>query len=101
METDASCGTCNGLFQPLDLEKSFFQGQNCCIIHGHYFHRKLLSYDYSLSHAPPLAPSPTFILHIHVSCSFANLKVCLFEVLEEELLCHDKTMQHQQTRCVC
>jgi len=26
METGASCGTCNGLFQPLDLEKTFFQG---------------------------------------------------------------------------
>lgn len=27
METDASCGSCNGLFQPLDLEKSFHQGR--------------------------------------------------------------------------
>lgn len=25
-EIDASCGTCNGLLQPLDLEESFFQG---------------------------------------------------------------------------
>lgn len=84
METDASCGTCNGLFQPLDLEKSFFQGlplsrgrtdalfmavistvNSCLVITAcHTF--------------PPQSSPPPIFLHFRVSCSFAKLKVCLF-----------------------
>lgn len=101
METDASCGTCNRLFQPLDLEKSFFQGflsggrtvglfmaaistvKSCLVITAcHNF--------------PPQLPPP-ILLHFYVSCSFAKLKVCLFEVFGEDVFCHDKNMEHQQT----
>lgn len=105
METDASCGTCNGLFQPLDLEKSFFQG--FLLSRGRtiaLFMAAISTVNSCLMitachNFPPQLPPP-ILLHFHVSCSFAKLKVCLFEVFREEVFCHDKNMEHQQTLSV-
>lgn len=65
-------------FQPLDLEEFFWgfllsKGKNCCIIHGRYFHCKLLSHDYRIHTFPPRFPPPA-PLPFHVSCSFAKVR---------------------------
>lgn len=106
MEADASCGTRNGLFQPLDLEKSFFQG--LLLSRGRtvaLFMAAILTVNSCLMitachNFPPQLPPP-ILLRFHVSCSFTKLKVCLFEVLRKEVFRHDKNMEHHQTlQCV-
>lgn len=105
METDASCGTCNGLFQPLDLEKSFFQGlllssgrTVALFIVAISTVNSWLMITACHTFSPQLPP--LILLHLRVSCSFAKLKVCLFEVFREDVFCHDKNMEHQQTLSV-